>query len=392
MFRCHRGVHVRRRIFSLSPPINIPFCARGLRTGIVGLPNVGKSTLFNALIGNNQAAAENYPFCTIEPNTGLVPVPDQRLEVLGKLNKSEKVVPTIMEFVDIAGIVKGAHKGEGLGNKFLSNIRQTDAIVHVVRCFEDINIIHVDETVNPLRDIDVINLELVLADVAQVEKRMAKALKDVKQKKADPAEITALEKIDKALSDGLPARAVELTGGESESIKGLMLLTMKKVIYAANVPDTDLGTGNKLSDSVRDLAVKENSPFVLVSAQVESELSGFDLDERKEYMEQLGVSDESFGLPSLVKAAYSTLGLQTYYTSGPTETRAWTIKKGSTAPQAAGVIHSDFEKGFIRAEITPYDDMVACGSEKNAKENGKVKSEGKDYVMADGDVALFRFN
>lgn len=360
-----------------------------LQTGIVGLPNVGKSTLFNALTGGETAQAANFPFCTIEPNVGIVNVPDSRLEKLGVINNSEKTVPAAMEFVDIAGIVKGASEGAGLGNKFLTNIRMTDAIVHVVRCFIDNDVIHVDGTVDPLRDIEVISLELILADIAQIEKRVEKARRD---KKTPPQEMSALEKVSTALENSKPARLAGLTAEEAETVQGLTLLTMKPVIYAANVADSDLAGGNELSKKVFEWAASEGSKAVLVSAQVESELNGLSVEEREAFLEDLGVSDQTCGLKALVALAYESLGLQTYYTSGPKETRAWTIKKGMTAPQAAGVIHSDFEKGFIRAETISFDDLVTLGSEKAAKEAGKVRSEGRDYVMAEGDVCLFRFN
>jgi GTP-binding protein YchF len=360
-----------------------------LNCGIVGLPNVGKSTLFNALIGSPAAQAANFPFCTIEPNIGLVNVPDDRLAKLGEIHNSEKVVPAVMEFVDIAGIVKGASEGAGLGNKFLTNIRMTDAIVQVVRCFVDDDIIHVDGTVDPLRDIEVIGLELIFADIAQIEKRLEKAMKD---KKADPAELSGLNKANEALLLGKPARAAGLTEDEAEAIKGLMLLTMKPVIYAANVADGDLATGNAMSQIVFDYAKAEGASWVLVSAQVESELAEMDKGDRDEFLEALGVTESGTGLRALVTQAYKTLGLQTYFTSGPTETRAWTINKGDSAPQAAGVIHSDFEKGFIRAETMNYDDLVRLGSEKAVKEGGLLRSEGKEYIMKEGDVVLFRFN
>lgn len=294
-----------------------------------------------------------------------------------------------MEFVDIAGIVKGASEGAGLGNKFLSNIRQTDAIVQVVRCFVDDDIIHVDGSIDPLRDIEVINLELALADLAQIEKRLEKSKKD---KRITPQEISALEKINAALLAGQPARSASLTEDELATIKSLMLLTMKPVIYAANVADSDLAEGNQMSQKVFAHATAEGNRVVLVSAQVESELAGLSDTERQEFLSALNVSEENCGLKALVRAAYDTLGLQTYYTSGPTETRAWTILKGSSAPQAAGVIHSDFEKGFIRAETMSYDDLVRLGSEKAVKEAGLLRSEGKDYIMKEGDVVLFRFN
>ena len=345
--------------------------------------------MFNALVGSQAAEAANYPFCTIDPNVGKVNVPDARLDKLGAINKSEKVVPAAIEFVDIAGIVKGASEGAGLGNKFLANIRETDAIVHVVRCFVNDDVIHVDTTVDPLRDIEVISLELVLADIAQLEKRLERAKKD---KKITPEEVVALEKVNDALGGGKPARGAGLTQAEAELVKGLMLLTMKPVIYAANVADADLATGNALSRQVLDHAATEGNTAVLVSAQVESELSGLGPEERAEFLGALGVSEDGVGLRALVRAAYESLGLQTYFTSGPTETRAWTILKGMTAPQAAGVIHTDFEKGFIRSETISYDDMIKCGSEKAVKEAGLLRSEGREYIMKEGDICLFRFN
>ena len=320
---------------------------------------------------------------------GIVNVPDPRLDKLGVIHNSEKVVPASIEFVDIAGIVKGASEGEGLGNKFLMNIRMTDAIVHVVRCFVDDDVIHVDGSVDPLRDVEVISLELILADIAQIEKRLEKARKD---KKTPPEELSALEKVNEALLAGKAARTCPLSTEEAELIKGLMLLTMKPVIYAANVADSDLATGNEMSKKVFDFAAAENNKAVLVSAQVESELCGLEQADRDEFLGALGVSDANTGLRALVRAAYDTLGLQTYFTSGPTETRAWTILKGMSAPQAAGVIHTDFEKGFIRSETISYEDMIKCGSEKAVKEAGLLRSEGRDYIMKEGDICLFRFN
>eukprot|EP01039_Chlorochromonas_danica_P000201 gene201-214_t len=360
-----------------------------LNCGIVGLPNVGKSTLFNALVGSEAAQAANFPFCTIEPNVGLVNVPDTRLTSLAELAKSQKCVPAVIEFVDIAGIVKGASEGAGLGNKFLANIRQTDAIVHVVRCFVDDDIIHVDGTVDPLRDIEIISLELIFADIAQIEKRLEKVRKD---KKTPPEEVSALEKVNTALLAGKPARAAGLTDSEAETLKGLMLLTLKPVIYAANVADSDLAEGNDLSRKVFDFAAQEGNKAVVVSAQVEAELAGLSGPERAEFLASMGLNDEDCGLKALVRVAYDTLGLQTYYTVGPMEARAWTIHKGMTAPQAAGVIHSDFEKGFIRAETMSFDDLSRLGSEKAVKEAGLLRSEGKEYVMREGDIVLFRFN
>lgn len=360
-----------------------------LQTAIVGLPNVGKSTLFNALTETQGAEAANYPFCTIEPNVGIVSVPDPKLEVLAKINKSVKVVPTTLEFVDVAGLIKGASKGEGLGNQFLGAIRQCDAIVHVVRCFENEDVIHVDGTIDPVRDAELINLELAFADLAQVEKRLERARKD---KKVIPEEKSALEKVYEVLYKDQPARNAELTDEEESSIKSLGLLTRKKMIYAANVADEHLAKGNEMVDRLRELAFKEGAKVVVVSAQVEAELADLDADERNDFLQSLGVTLEDTGLRKLVREAYDILGLQTYYTSGPTETRAWTIRKGWTAPKAAGVIHNDFERGFIRAETVSYEHLVECGSEQEAKSKGLLRSEGKDYIVQNGDVILFRFN
>eukprot|EP00565_Helicotheca_tamesis_P009537 CAMPEP_0185726416 /NCGR_PEP_ID=MMETSP1171-20130828/2397_1 /TAXON_ID=374046 /ORGANISM="Helicotheca tamensis, Strain CCMP826" /LENGTH=363 /DNA_ID=CAMNT_0028394763 /DNA_START=321 /DNA_END=1412 /DNA_ORIENTATION=+ len=360
-----------------------------LQTAIVGLPNVGKSTLFNALTETQGAEAANYPFCTIEPNVGIVEVPDPKLGVLEKINTSEKVVPATLEFVDVAGLVKGASAGEGLGNQFLATIRQCDAIVHVVRCFEDENVIHVDGSVDPVRDAELINLELALADLAQVEKRLLKVKKD---RKADPSEAKALEKVAAVLNQDLPARNADLDEEEELAIKSLGLLTRKKMIYAANVADADLATGNDLSNRLKEHAETEGANLVLVSAQVEAELVELEDEDRADFLDALGVTLDDCGLRALVREAYDILQLQTYYTSGPTETRAWTIGKGWTAPKAAGVIHGDFERGFIRAETISYDDLVDCGSESAAKSKGLLRSEGKEYVVQEGDVILFRFN
>jgi GTP-binding protein YchF len=361
-----------------------------LRAGNVGLPNVGKSTLFNAVVANAQAQAANFPFCTIEPNVGMVSVPDERLEVLAKISGSEAILPARVEFVDIAGLVKGASTGEGLGNQFLANIREVDAIVHVVRCFENDDIIHVAGSVDPMRDIEIINIELTLADMAQAEKRLDRARKDAKFKKEAQLEVDALEKIVPVLQAGGAARTVKLTEDEAQSIKALGLMTAKPVIYAANVSETDLSTGNKWVEEIRAFAKKEGSEVVVISAQVESELAELPEEDRQEFLESLGAKEG--GLKSLIRATYDLLGLQTYFTTGPKETRAWTIHKGMTAPQAAGVIHSDFEKGFIRAQTVAYKDLVEYGSEKAAKEKGLVRSEGKEYVVQEGDVMLFLFN
>jgi GTP-binding protein YchF len=363
-----------------------------LQTAIVGLPNVGKSTLFNALTETQGAEAANYPFCTIEPNVGIVCVPDPKLPVLEKINESVKVVPTTLEFVDVAGLVKGASAGEGLGNQFLATIRQCDAIVHVVRCFEDENVIHVDGSVDPIRDAELINLELALADLAQVEKRLERIKKDLKTGKASEAEASGLQKLADVLNNDEPARNAVLDEAEELATKSFGLLTRKKMIYAANVADGDLADGNEMVDRLRALSDSEGAKVVLVSAQVEAELVELELEDKLDFLEALGVGLDDCGLRALVREVYDILQLQTYYTSGPTETRAWTIKKGWLAPQAAGVIHGDFERGFIRAETMSYDDLVECGSEAEAKKQGKLRSEGKDYVVAEGDVILFRFN
>jgi ribosome-binding ATPase len=361
-----------------------------LRAGIVGLPNVGKSTLFNAVVANAKAQAANFPFCTIEPNVGVVAVPDDRLQILAKISESVDVVPARVEFVDIAGLVKGASQGEGLGNQFLANIREVDAIVHVVRCFENDDIIHVAGSIDPMRDIDIINLELVLADLSQIERRIERARKMAKTSKEAQAEVATLETLVNALNAGKQARQVDLTEEEELLIKPLGLLTRKPVIYAANVSEDDLASGNEWVEKVREFAAQENAQVVIVSAQVESELIDLPEEDRAEFLESLGV--EEGGLRSLIRATYQLLGLRTYFTTGPKETRAWTIHAGMSAPQAAGVIHTDFERGFIRAETVAYNDLVSTGSMNAAKEKGLVRSEGKDYTVQEGDVMLFRFN
>ncbi|HBB32071.1 MAG TPA: redox-regulated ATPase YchF [Cyanobacteria bacterium UBA9273] len=361
-----------------------------LRAGIVGLPNVGKSTLFNALVANAKADAANFPFCTIEPNVGVVAVPDERLQVLAKLSNSEQIVPTRIEFVDIAGLVKGASKGEGLGNQFLANIREVDAIVHVVRCFDNDDIIHVSGSVDPVQDIEVINLELALSDLAQVERRIERTRKQARGSKDAQVELAALEKLSAALNEGKSARQVSLNEDEAEVVKPLGLLTGKPTIYAANVSEDDLAGGNEWVEQVRQIALTENAQVVVVSAQVESELVELSQDERADFLQSLGV--EEGGLKSLIGATYKLLGLRTFLTTGPKETRAWTIKSGMKAPQAAGTIHSDFERGFIRAETIAYNDFVAAGSKAAAREKGVLRSEGKEYVVQEGDVMEFLFN
>ncbi|GAB4368303.1 MAG: redox-regulated ATPase YchF [Elainellaceae cyanobacterium] len=361
-----------------------------LRAGIVGLPNVGKSTLFNALVANAKAEAANFPFCTIEPNVGVVAVPDERLQILAKISESAEIIPARVEFVDIAGLVKGASKGEGLGNQFLANIREVDAIVHVVRCFENDDIIHVAGSVDPVRDIEVINLELALADLAQMERRIDRVRKQARANKEAQAELVVLEKISAVLNEGKTARQVDLSEEEATLVKTLGLLTLKPIIYAANVSEDDLASGNDWVEQVRAVASQEAAQVVIVSAQVEAELIELPEADRQEFLESLGV--EEGGLKSLIQATYDLLGLRTYFTTGPKETRAWTIHAGMHAPQAAGVIHSDFERGFIRAETVAYQDLVSTGSMSAAKEKGLVRSEGKDYVVQEGDVLLFRFN
>ena len=362
-----------------------------MKLGIVGLPNVGKSTLFNSI---TKAGAEcaNYPFCTIEPNVGVVPVPDERLDALAKMYNPEKITHAVIEFVDIAGLVKGASKGEGLGNKFLSHIRETDAICEVVRCFNDSNIVHVDGSIDPVRDIETINLELIFADIETVNKRLDKARKNLKASKSYQEEVDLLERIKENLENGISARALEFNEDEQKLVKDMFLLTTKPILYIANISEEQMENADNdpLVQKVKEYASKENAEVIPLCVKIEEELSGLDDNDKKEMLDALGLNES--GLDKVIKKSYDLLGLMSFLTAGEPEVRAWTIKKGTKAPQAAGKIHSDIERGFIKAEVISFNELMKCGSMVTAKEKGLVRQEGKDYIMQDGDIVLFKFN
>ena len=363
-----------------------------LTAGIVGLPNVGKSTLFNA-ITKQEILTANYPFATIDPNVGTVIVPDKRVEVLENMYNPDRTIPTTFEFTDIAGLVKGASTGEGLGNKFLSHIREVDAVVEVVRCFDDKNIIHVDGSVDPIRDIEIINLELILSDLEIIENRINKIAKKVQttKNKEDIAEYNLLTKIKENLEKNIPIRKVDISKDEKKMLSSFNLITAKPIIYVANVSENDIITGeNEYVTLVKEYAKKENSEVVVICAKIESELAELELEEKTEFLKELGI--EESGLSSLIKSTYSLLGLATFFTVGSDEVKAWTFRKGMKAPECAGIIHTDFEKGFIRAEVMSYNDLIECGNELKVKEKGKLRLEGKEYLMQDGDICHFRFN
>nr|WP_325099463.1 redox-regulated ATPase YchF [Persicirhabdus sediminis] len=392
------GAQVKFRILKFAFVVILNYCPRMLRAGIVGLPNVGKSTLFNALTRTRNAEAANYPFCTIDPNVGVVTVPDSRLDVLAEMSKTQKIIPAAIEFVDIAGLVEGASEGAGLGNKFLANIREVDAIVQVVRCFENDDIIHELGSVDPIRDIEIINSELILSDIAALDKRKISRAKKAKSgDKESKAEIDLIDKLLPHLDEGKPAITLELTDDEKKLLKEFFLLSSKRTIYACNVSEDELGGAQADPDSlplvakVREYAAQSHdAEAIVISAQIEQELVDLDDEEAAEFLADMGVTDS--GVSTLIRAVYHLLGLRTYITTGVQETRAWTITAGDKAPAAAGVIHGDFERGFIAAEVCHYDDLVAAGSKSAARDVGKLRIEGKEYVMKDGDVVEFRFN